>query len=189
MGGTFACCTAGHILELDSGKLLIALRFQNAGRYAEWFRAKAEAWGGKTNNRSPDEIFKHVFLADSDDQGKTWTGLRPLVDDHGKPLLGYGECRGQLAQLPNGAIILVHDKRYPYEQIETRAEMSLDGGKTWLRRTYHLLGGNGYASSAVLQDGTLVTVAGSTRLDNKAQAIEPWQTKVIRWKPTTGASG
>ena len=104
-------------------------------------------------------------------------------------LLGYGKCRGQLAQLPNGAIILAHDKRYPYEQIETHAKMSLDGGKTWLPWTYHLLGGNGYASSAVLQDGTLVTVAGSTRLDNKAQAIEPWQTKVIRWKPTTGARG
>ena len=189
MGGTFSCCTAGHILELDNGRLLIALRYQNAGRYAEWFRAKAEAWGGKTNNRNPDEIFKHVFLADSDDQGRTWTGLRPLVDDHGKPLLGYGECRGQLAQLPNGAIILAHDKRYPYEQIETRAKMSLDGGKTWLPRTYHLLGGNGYASSAVWQDGTVVTVAGSTKLDNKAQAIEPWQTKVIRWKPTTATSG
>ena len=105
-----------------------------------------------------------------------------MFDADGKPLLVFGECHGQLVDLPDGRVVLVHDLRYPYEKQATIGRVSDDGGKTWSRDIYHVSAGGGYAASVALEDGTIVTVTGNTRIDSAAKPIEPWSVQAVRWK-------
>ena len=131
-------------------------------------------------------LFKHVFLGDSPDGSRTWEHLRPLSDAEGRPLLVFGECHGQLVELPDGRVVLVHDRRYPYDKGETIGRVSEDGGKAWSRYVYHLSEGSGYPASVALDDGTIVTVVGNTRLDAQSRPIEPWRVQSVRWRLLDG---
>lgn len=64
--------------------------------------------------------------------------------------------------------MLVHDRRYPYDRGETIGRVSEDGGKTWLRKGYHISDGSGYPASVALNDGTIVTVVGNTQRDPRS---------------------
>ena len=176
---TFPDCYETHVIEHQSGKLLGAFRHQRKRRPSESID-EIEALGG-----SPEHdyaVFKHVFLGDSDDGGKTWKNFRPLLDRNGRALLTFGEAHGQLVQVPDGRVVLVHDCRYPYEQGETRARVSHDGGKTWDPKVFHLSFGHGYPSSVALPDGTIVTVTGSTAYSSSATARSKWTADAIRWR-------
>ena len=181
LGGTFQDCCETHIIELKNGNLLGVFRYQHLGHQPNWLAAMTERWGGDVDRVGG--MFKHVFLGDSEDAGRTWKDLRPLLDIKGKPLLVFGQCHGQLVKLPDNRVVLVHDNRYPRERCETTGRISADSGRTWSREVYHLLAGSGYAASVALEDGTIVTVAGATRYDESGQPIEPWNTQAIRWKP------
>jgi hypothetical protein len=182
MGGTFPGCCESQILELADGKLLAAFRYQPFLFELPWYKDKAKEWGGKPYQSGEVNCFKHVFLGDSLDGGRTWQNLRPLRDAEGNPLLEHGECHGQLVQVPDGRVVLVHDRRYPYECCETRARVSLDGGQTWKREIFHLSPGSCYPSSVALQDGTIITVINTSRLDPSAKPLTPWNAEVLRWR-------
>ena len=178
---TFPSCYETQIIELDSGRLLGAFRHQRKRLESETAE-EIKAMGGSLDREYA--VFKHVFLGDSDDGGKTWNNFRPLRDRDGRPLLTFGETHGQLVQVPDGRVVLVHDRRYPYEQGETRARVSQDGGKTWEPELYHLCFGHGYPSSVALADGTIVTVTGSTPYTPTASDVGEgeWRTDAIRWR-------
>ena len=147
------------ILRLRSGRLLAAIRYQPL--------VQVDApWG---------EFGKRVFLADSEDQGRTWVDFRPLRQTPDGPVdLEMGECHGELSELSDGTLVLTHDRRYPRDQAQLLARISRDQGQTWTPEVYGLtlpggtvLGssrrgyGTGYASSVVLEDDTIVTLTGA----------------------------
>lgn len=184
---TFPHCHEAHVIQLKSGRLLGAFRYQRprqAGETDEQIRA----FGGHPNWRHPRSrkrarsVFKHVFIGDSDDNGRTWQNLRAVRDREGRPLLDFGEPHGQLVQVPDGRVVLVHDCRYPYEKAHTRARISKDEGQTWEPEIYHLSAGLGYPSSVALADGTIVTMTGTTKLDARFRPIGGWRVHAIRWR-------
>ena len=123
-----ACET--HLLQLQNGNLLAAFRYQRP-IHSDESPDILEQWGAKRDAAPGTAIFKHVFLADSEDGGNTWENLRPLLTEDGEPLLVFGETHGQLVQVRDGRIVVVHDRRYPYEGYEVRGRLSHDDGMTW----------------------------------------------------------
>jgi len=195
---TFPHSHEAHVIQLKSGRLLGAFRYQrprHAGagngrrpRHAGETDEQITAFGGHPNWRHPRSrkrarsVFKHVFIGDSDDNGRTWKDLRAVRDRDGRPLLDFGEPHGQLVQVPDGRVVLVHDCRYPYEHAHTRARISNDEGQTWEPEIYHISAGMGYPASVALPDGTTVTITGTTKLDARFRPIRGWQVHAIRWK-------
>jgi hypothetical protein len=147
------------LLRLHSGRLIAAIRYQPLIEL----------------DTPLSKFGKRVFLADSEDNGRTWVNFRPVRrTPDGESDLALGECHGELSQLSNGTLVLTHDHRYPYEQQQVLARVSHDEGNTWTPEIYHLthpggsvLGshqrgvGSGYASSVVLEDDTIVTMTGA----------------------------
>jgi hypothetical protein len=174
MGGTFPGCLETHIIQLRRGSLLAAFRY--SGFAQPWHKDVLEKWGGSLKPDNIGRYFKHVFLGDSTDGGKTWKNLRPVRDSEGRALLKSGEAHGQLVELPDGRIVLTHDRRFDRQTI---GRVSSDGGQTWSPNVYHLLRGSGYSASVSLMDGTVVTVSGATN-ERGAPAL-----MAIRWKPAS----
>ena len=182
---TFDSVNEAHVVRLSSGRLLGAFRHQrmrlpdDPADVVE--KCSAKSAEGVISNHG-DVIFKHVFVGDSEDEGRIWKNLRPLRTREGIPLLAFGETHGQLVQLPDGRVVMTHDRRYPYEGYETRARVSHDEGQTWDPETYHVSHGAGYAASVALADGTLVTVTGCTSFAPDAKPIGPWRAEAVRWR-------
>jgi len=182
---TFAHCYEAHVLELQSGKILGAFRYQ---RYREPGETDAEvlALGGDPDqddeNYGQESLFKNVFIGESFDGGATWENLRPLRDAEGNALLHYGEAHGQLVQVPDGRVVLVHDYRYPCEDYEVRARVSWDEGQTWQPEIYHVSFGMGYPSSVALADGTIVTVTGDAPVAASCAWPSTYYAQSIRWQ-------
>ena len=176
-----------HVLQLQSGRLLGAFRYQRGWRPDDPPEiVETMAAGPNTPVAgipgSGATAFKHVFVGDSHDDGRTWQDLRPLTTGQGRPVVSYGECHGQLAQASDGRVVMVHDRRYPYEAGETRAKISDDDGLTWRPETYHLASGHGYPACVALDDGTLVTVTGATPFDANANVLTDWRAEAIVWR-------
>ena len=184
---TFDYVDEPHIVHLQSGELLGAFRLQRSALEDDPPEL-IEKWGsrpGQEVSAAPSRdgpLFKRVFIGRSGDEGATWTGLRPLETKAGTSLLEFGECHGQLLQVPDGRIVLVHDRRYPYDRSEVRARVSNDHGRTWEPDVYHLTDGMGYPASVALEGGTIVTVTGCTRSDARAVPIKPWRVNALRWR-------
>ena len=173
---TFYQCAETQIIQLKSGNLLGAFRHQRDRRW--WDTTENLTALGAPDTPYP---FKHVFIGDSNDSGRTWQNLRPVCDKAGKALIGFGECHGQLVQTADGRVVLVHGNRYPSQHGEIRARVSCDEGKTWLPEVYHMAHGRGYASSVALPDGTIVTITGEVALA-KGPVKTPCLVVAIRWK-------
>lgn len=176
-----------HVIELLSGRLLGAFRHQRParpGETADEIRALGgdPEWKNPATGRQANSVFKHVWIGASSDGGRTWGEFGAVRDREGRPLLVFGECHGQLVQVPDGRVVLVHDCRYPYDRSEIRARVSNDEGRTWEPGTYHVSAGMGYPSSVALPDGTIVTITGTTRLDARFRPIGGWRAEVIRWR-------
>ncbi len=190
---TFDFCHEAHIIQLHSGKLLGAFRYQRnwipqgiPGFTADTNESVA-AWGGEYKLRYDLKegplgrcVFKNIFVGESFDNGATWVNLHPLTDKDGKPLVIYGETHGDLVQVPDGRVVLIYDHRYPDSQRQMLARVSSDEGNTWEPLLYKVTKGNGYASSVALEDGTIVTITG----DNIPTVIktDDYTTSVFRWK-------
>ena len=183
-GGTFPGCWETGIVELADGDILAALRY--SGRRDPWHRSMADRWNALVGDPGPTgRIYRHVMLARSHDGGTTWNDFGPVADSAGEPLLIYGESNGELIQLPDGRVVLIHQRRYPRSQEQLIARISDDGGRTWLPDEYRLMAGFGYPSSLALEDGTIITVSSRTALDTSS-AILPGEKPgalAIRWKP------
>ena len=177
------------VLELKSGKLLATIR---RGRYKRYPNdPPGMAMISQTNSdhaveglgpdaapkaykllsdeeqkRHPGHAYKTILIADSDNGGLNWHGLRPVVDKNDVPVLTHDEVHGQLGQLPDGHVVLVHNHRPvvgdPAGFHETMMRVSHDEGRTWDRDGYHLATGHSWPSCLVLADGTIVVHAGPT---------------------------
>ena len=147
------------LLRLQSGRIIAAIRFQLL-----------------IDVESPwSKYSKSIFLADSQDDGRTWVDFRPVRRTRDGPVdVKVGECHGELNELSDGTLVLTHDRRYPTDQQRVVARISRDRGQTWLPEHYHLTRawkhvpatsprgyGTGYASSVVLDDDTIVTMTGA----------------------------
>jgi hypothetical protein len=179
---TFEFVYEPHIIELQCGKLLGAFRHQRKFLSTDT-KEGIEKLGGTYIPNPAKHVLKNVFVGDSFDKGKTWVNFRPIQDKDGNVLPIFGQCHGQLVQVPDGRVVVVHDHRYPYEKCENLARVSNDGGKTWQREVYHVSRGSGYPSSVALEDGTIVTVTGNTILKPQSGPVDGKHTaQVIRWK-------
>jgi hypothetical protein len=177
---TFDFGMEAHILELKNGDLLGAFRYQR-NRYPGETDAEILALHGNIDPNKYPFTFKNVFLGDSYDGGLTWKNFRPLRDSRGRVLIDYGQCHGQLVQVPDGRVVLVYDHRHPDEERDLRARTSRDNGRTWDPAVYYLSFGRGTAASVVLDDGTIVTVAGNWPHGSSGPTGPP-SVQAVRWK-------
>ena len=169
----------GGIAQLPSGRLLASVRYQ---------RPLLPTDSPDMRQVSGDERgFKHHFLIDSDDGGRTWNNFRPLTTI-------YGQCYGYPAAQNDGTVMVIHDTRYGPGPDAARAMISRDEGKTWEDEVYYVFfgeGGTGYSQSVVLDDDTILTVGGtSVHPDAKRfwhASIGHSHLTAIRWKPVKPA--
>jgi hypothetical protein len=180
--------TETNLLELVSGRLLAAIRYQ---RYPHAPAPRNEPEDiAAADPQSPGTVGKRVFLADSSDAGSTWTDFRPVRREATKEMdIVLGEAHGHLVQLSDGTVVLAHERRYPYEVGDVRARVSCDQGRTWAPEAYRLSAGHGYAASVVLPDDTIVTALGNTPLNEKGRSVDgKWYAQVVRWRlPRSGS--
>ena len=145
-----ACCYETMIAPTASGKLLAVIRYHGP---------VVPQWPLIDPGQHP--IYKAVFLADSEDQGETWKDLRPLTNVH-------GQCHGHGVGLSDGSVVVTHDHRYPPGTPGNKAMISHDEGRTWEDEVYYVSfatvpeGQAGFSESVVLEDDTIVTIAGTT---------------------------
>ena len=113
--------------------------------------------------------YKHIFLFESDDSGRTWKNWRQLTT-------AFGQCYGYPVSLSDGTVVVVHTTPYGPGERGSRAMFSHDEGQTWEDETYYMTFSepSGYNQSVALHDGTILTVA--ARNDTEPMTA-------IRWKP------
>ncbi len=180
-------CHEGGLVETASGKLVAVLRYQRA-ILASDPPDILKRWDLQRYDGSELPFpYKHVFLANSTDGGKTWTKLRQLTTVH-------GQCYGYPAALRDGTVVIVHDTRYGPGEQSGRALISRDEGERWEDESYYLyhgLGVTGYSQSVVLPDEVILTVAGTS---DELEARGSWNAATgksvltaIRWKPVPSA--
>jgi len=159
----------GGTTLLPSGKVLATMRYQ---------RPQVAGDPAGTDSRG----YKHLFLMDSDDGGQTWSTPRQLTTV-------YGQTFGYPAALGDGTVVVIHDTRYGPGPVGSRAMVSRDGGRTWLDEVYYLdssLFAGSYTASVVLEDDTILTIAGSSQAGNSWEAVKDHtDLYAIRWKPVT----
>ena len=165
-------CYETMIAPMASGKLIAVIRYHGAV-VPQWPLV------------DPDKraYYKTVFLADSDDGGKTWHRFRQLTNYH-------GQCHGYGVGLSDGTFMVAYDHRYPRDLSSGRAMISRDEGETWEDEVYYLYYGDGvsgFSQSLALDDGSILTVGGiSHELEGRrswAGASGKSELWAIRWKP------
>ena len=87
----------------------------------------------------------------------TWSTPRQLTTV-------FGQTFGYPAAQSDGTVVVIHDTRYGPGPAGNRAMISRDEGESWLDEVYYLdytrfVGS--YSASVVLQDETILTIAGS----------------------------
>lgn len=146
-GGTYL--VESHALQLYSGKILAAFRYEDRDR--EW---------GKT--RSLDR----VWFSESDDGGKTWSPAeirRVIREDIPDTVLEGSAHPPHLLQLKNGTVLCSYGRRFVEEPYRIRGCFSFDEGATWDYKNELMIqklprNDDGYPASVELEDGTIVTV-------------------------------
>ena len=165
----------GGTTRLSSGRLLATVRYQPPG-------------------------YKHIQLNESGDGGRTWENLRLLTTV-------FGQCHGVPTALPDGTVVVIHDHRYGPDGVKPpdipmnekvaspgvpggRAMVSRDEGRTWEDEVYYLYYGDsdtGYSQSAVLDDGTILSIVGTCDYPGAATqwdgATGRSDLTAIRWRP------
>ena len=138
------------ITRMASGRLLGVIRY-HGGVVPQW----------PLIGEDQRPIYKTVFLADSEDLGDTWNDLRPLTNVHFQSH-GFG------VGLSDGSVVVTHDHRSPPGTPCNRAMISHDEGRTWEDEVYYVSfatepeGHAGFSESVVLEDDTVLTIAGTT---------------------------
>ena len=164
-----------HLIELASGKLLAASRYQRnhrmpgdphepiAMKNANGFRIQFPSEESKNPYSEMTNRVKNIYLSESFDAGRTWVNERQVTS--------FLQCPGDLVQLPDGTLVLTFLHRYPDDVAHTgiRAIASDDEGATWREGTYILSQGHGenidsgssYPGSIAMPDGSIITVCGN----------------------------
>ena len=159
------------IARMASGKLLAVIRYHGT---------VVPQWPLIDPGQNP--IYKTVFLADSEDLGETWKDFRPLTNVH-------FQCHGFGVGLSDGSVVVTHDHRYPPGTPGNKAMISHDEGRTWEDEVYYVSfatvpeGQAGFSESVVLEDDTILTIAGTSDVPvtypTTRPAADVW---AIRWK-------
>lgn len=176
----------GAMARMASGKLLSAMRHNRPLLPGELEKLT----GGDTRPFTWDEgvsnVFKHVLLADSHDDGRTWTNHRLMTTM-------MGQCNGFPMGLSDGTAVVLHDHRYPRgEPHPLRSMISYDEGEAWEDEIYYLFfveRGCGYGASVLLDDDTVLTIGGITDPDagkGSLGAVGHCSLAAVRWKPVRG---
>ena len=161
----------GAAVSLSSGRVFATLRYQRTSMpgdppdLEERNRSISKGWP-----------WKHVFLMDSKDGGLSWSPPRQLTTV-------FGQTYGYPAAQSDGTVVVVHDTRYGPGPTGSRAMISRDEGQTWLDEVYYLdytTWPGSYTASVVLQDDTILTIAGSSQV---AAVMTNTDMVAIRWKP------
>jgi hypothetical protein len=164
-----------HLLELASGKLLAASRYQRnhplpgdpavpiEHKKSNGYRPQFPSEESRSENSPMTNRVKNIYLSESLDGGRTWVDERRVTS--------FLQCPGDLVQLPDGTLVLIFLHRYPDDVAHTgiRAIVSDDSGATWRDGTYILSQGHGedidsgssYPGSIAMPDGTIITVCGN----------------------------
>ena len=90
----------------------------------------------------------------------------------------FGDTPGELIQLRDGRVVFIYDHRYkPHAGVYAR--ISGDQGVSWRPELLALRATDGYPSSSVLNDGTIVSMIGYE------SSVGPYKrpgVQVIRWQ-------
>lgn len=169
-------CHEANIVPLPSGPLLAIVRFQRG-----YLPDDPPDLGERTGASALKSGFpyKHVFLSDSMDEGRTWTQPRQLTTL-------FGQCYGAGVGLSRNRVVAIHDHRYPREVAGARAMVSNDQGQTWKDEVYYLNHGQaaGYAATVSLDGEEMLTLAGSAygNVDAWENCIGNTDFALIRWR-------
>jgi len=165
----------GGATTTSSGRVFATLRYQRQTLASDL--ADIEK---RNRSISPGWCWKHVFVMDSNDGGRTWSTPRQLTTV-------FGQTFGYPAAQSDDTIVVIHDTRYGPGPPGSRAMISRDEGKTWLDEVYyldHTAFTGSYSASVVLKDDTILTIAGSSQAGNSWEAVkDKTDLYAIRWKP------
>ena len=161
----------GHELnlsELPSGRLLAVIRYQRPRLPSDPANILVLTGAQRHNHSFP---YKHVFVADSTDGGKSWSPIRQLTTE-------CGQCHGQGVGLSQGRVVVVYDHRYPRQMAGARAVVSDDEGKSWRDEVYYLSNAvvAGFARTITLDGHQMLTLTGT------------YSGEIRGWESSTGAS-
>lgn len=154
----FGCETS--LVRLASGRLIAAVRYQ---------RDALPSDGPENGELVHENYYKHVFLADSEDDGRTWKNWR-----QGTSL--RGDRPGEVIQLSDGRVVLIHGSS------SIRARISHDEGNTWEPLIYRVSRESGYPASVVLEDDTILTLCGNTVESGGVPVDGQWTAHAVRWR-------
>lgn len=176
------CTYETNIMELPSGKLIAVIRYQRPNLitdYADLRVFTGAAAYARVHGISHAGAYKHVFLADSLDGGRTWRNLRQLTTE-------FGQCFGSGVGLADGSVVVVHDHRYPRNLSSGRALVSRDEGISWEDEVYYLCHGDGagYSYTVTLDGKEMLTFIGSVYGDIELHSACTGKSHfdIIRWK-------
>jgi len=165
-----------NVAQLPSGRLLAVIRYQRPLLPSDPPNIQEITGAKRWNHSFP---YKHVFVADSTDGGKTWSQIRQVTTE-------CGQCHGAAVGLGKKRVVMVYDHRYPRPMSSARAAVSDDEGKTWRNEVYYLSNGlvAGFARTITLDGEEMFTLTGSyygEKLGWKDVTGET-QFQVIRWQ-------
>ena len=168
-----------NMLELPSGMLLMATRYQRWANMDDLFRKYTTlekysdlpllledgTWDPPSRNQVGWGRFKNEAILLSHDRGYNWTTPTFVTRMHG--------CSADVVLLPDGKIVLTYDEKDGVSG--SRALVSTDGGATWEPEIYVLRWGHsGRTSSVALLDGSVLTLlAGNDGLGTRATVWRP----------------
>ncbi len=165
-----------NVSELPSGRLLAVIRYQRPLLPSDPANILVLTGAQRHNHSFP---YKHVFVADSTDGGRSWSPIRQLTTE-------CGQCHGQGVGLSKGRVVVVYDHRYPREMAGARAVVSDDEGKTWRDEVYYLSNAQvaGFARTITLDGREMLTLTGTYSGKNLSweSATGATQFYVIRWR-------
>ncbi|MDE0220937.1 MAG: sialidase family protein [Spirochaetaceae bacterium] len=147
--------TESNFLELPSGELLCATRYQRPAARDDYFGAPAsgaspEGWPFPSRNLCGEGRYKNEAVMFSRDRGDNWTTPELVTRIH------MVSADGVL--LPDGRVVLTYDHKDACGG--PRAIVSADGGRTWepdaYVLAYHAI--DARTSSVVLRDGRILTL-------------------------------
>jgi len=168
----------GGIVQLPSGGLLAVIRYGPG-------YAGPEAAKNPDFPRDAGKVHKTIWLADSDDEGRSWQNFRQLTTVQ-------GQCYGYPAALGDGTVVVTHDTRYGPGTPGGRAMVSYDEGQAWEDEVYYVYYGtaqSGYSQNVVLEDDLILTICGTSDYEGgNPGAWDNWignsDLTAIRWRPT-----
>ena len=148
-------CSESNYLELPSGELLCATRYQRQATRDDYFGAPSagaapDGWPFPSRNRCGEGRYKNEAVMFSGDRGRNWTTPELVTRMH--------MVSADAVLLPDGRVVLTYDHKDKCGG--PRAIVSADGGRTWEPDPYILAyhTRDARTSSVVLRDGRVLTL-------------------------------